>query len=79
MAEILSGKAVAEAMSGKIKADVSALNDKGITPTLAIIRVGENESDMSYERGAVKRCELLGITYRKYLLSSERQRKNFLV
>lgn len=70
MAEILSGKAVAEAMSGKIKADVSALNDKGITPTLAIIRVGENESDISYERGAVKRCELLGIMYRKYLLSS---------
>ena len=39
MAEILSGKAVAEAMSGKIKADVSALNNKGIIPTLAIIRV----------------------------------------
>ena len=64
MAEILSGKAVAEAMSGKIKA--------------AIIRVGENESDMSYERGAVKRCELLGITYRKYLLSSDASEEELL-
>lgn len=78
MAEILSGKAVAEAMSGKIKADVSALNDKGITPTLAIIRVGENESDISYERGAVKRCELLGIMYRKYLLSSNASEEEIL-
>lgn len=78
MAEILSGKAVAEAMSGKIKADVSELNDKGITPTLAIIRVGENESDMSYERGAVKRCELLGITYRKYLLSNDASEEELL-
>lgn len=78
MAEILSGKAVAEAMSGKIKADVSTLNDKGITPTLAIIRVGENESDISYERGAVKRCELLGIMYRKYLLSSNASEEEIL-
>lgn len=71
MAEILSGKAVSEAMSGVIKADVSALNNKGITPALAIIRVGENESDMSYERGAVKRCENLGIECRKYLLNGD--------
>ncbi len=71
MAEMLSGKAVSEAMSGFIKADVSALNNKGITPVLAIIRVGENESDMSYERGAVKRCENLGIECRKYLLNGD--------
>lgn len=71
MAEMLSGKAVSEAMSGVIKADVSALNNKGITPALAIIRVGENESDMSYERGAVKRCENLGIECRKYLLNGD--------
>ena len=61
MAKRLLGKEVTAALNERIKADVAALEEKGVKPTLCIIRVGENESDISYERGATKRCETLGV------------------
>ena len=60
MAKQLLGKEVTAALNEKIKANVAELQGKGVTPTLCIIRVGENPSDISYERGATKRCETLG-------------------
>ena len=61
MAELLLGKPVADALDASTAARVEALKARGITPTLATIRVGENPSDMSYERSMVKRAEALGI------------------
>ena len=54
MAEIWKGKAVADALNEKMAADVAALKEKGVVPTLAIFRVGERADDLSYERGAMK-------------------------
>ena len=68
MAKQLLGKEVTAALNERIKADVEALKAKGVNPTLGIIRVGENESDISYERGATKRCETLGVACEKILL-----------
>lgn len=61
MAEILKGKPVADKINEGIVNDIEALKEKGVIPTLCIVRVGDNESDMAYERGAVKKCELLGV------------------
>ena len=41
MAKQLLGKEVTAALNERIKADVAALNAKGVKPTLGIIRVGE--------------------------------------
>ncbi len=71
MAKQLLGKEVTAALNERIKADVEALKAKGVTPTLGIIRVGERPDDLSYERGATKRCETLGVEYKKYLLPAE--------
>ena len=68
MAKQLLGKEVTAALNERIKADVATLNEKGIKPTLGIIRVGERPDELSYERGATKRCETLGVEYKKYLL-----------
>ncbi len=68
MAKQLLGKEVAAGLNARIKTRVTALAEHGVTPTLAMIRVGENESDLSYERGATKRCEALGVAVKKYLL-----------
>ncbi|MEE3378161.1 MAG: bifunctional 5,10-methylenetetrahydrofolate dehydrogenase/5,10-methenyltetrahydrofolate cyclohydrolase, partial [Lachnospiraceae bacterium] len=38
-----------------------ALRARGITPKLAIVRCGENPSDLAYERGAAKRAEVCGL------------------
>jgi methylenetetrahydrofolate dehydrogenase (NADP+)/methenyltetrahydrofolate cyclohydrolase len=71
MAKQLLGKEVTAAMNEKIKKSVSLLNEKGITPKLGIIRVGEREDDIFYERGATKRCEILGVLCEKFLLPQD--------
>ena len=71
MAKQLLGKEVTAALNERIKADVATLNAKGIKPPLGIIRVGERPDDLSYERGATKRCETLGVEYKKYLLPAD--------
>lgn len=78
MAKRLLGKEVTAALNERIKADVAALEEKGIKPTLGIIRVGENESDISYERGATKRCETLGVACEKVLLPADVSQEDLL-
>lgn len=68
MAKILSGKEVAAALKEDLLKRTAALKDKGVTPTLAIVRVGEKESDIAYEKGAMKKSETLGIAVKNVLL-----------
>ena len=78
MAKQLLGKEVTAALNEKIKANVAALKEKGINPTLGIIRVGENGSDISYSRGATKRCETLGVECVKILLPEDVSQEELL-
>lgn len=68
MAEILYGAAVSDAISEKLKQKTDALRQKGINPTLAIIRLGEKPGDLAYERGAMKKCEAVGIDVNSIVL-----------
>ena len=61
MAKVLEGKAVAAAMAGQLRLRAEALARRGVEPRLAILRVGDNGSDLAYERAAAKRCAALGI------------------
>ena len=61
MAELLKGLPVANAITESVTKRVQTLTDKGIIPALAILRVGENDSDIAYERSILKRCEKTGI------------------
>ena len=78
MAKQLLGKEVTAALNEKIKANVAELQGKGVNPTLCIIRVGENPSDISYERGATKRCETLGVACEKILLPEDVSQEELL-
>ena len=71
MAKQLLGKEVAAALNKRIADRAVALKEKGIIPTLCILRVGEDPGNIAYERGAVKRCETLGINCKKIILSEE--------
>ena len=71
MAKQLLGKEVTAALNGRLQEKVEALKAKGVNPTLAIVRVGENPSDLSYERGATKRAELIGVEVVKYVLPED--------
>ena len=71
MAELLRGLPVAKALTQRIAQEVIDLKAQGIEPTLAIVRVGERADDLSYERGALKRCEATGIAVRKFVLPAD--------
>jgi methylenetetrahydrofolate dehydrogenase (NADP+)/methenyltetrahydrofolate cyclohydrolase len=60
-AQLLKGAPVAAALGEKTSAKCAALREKGVVPTLAIVRAGERADDLAYERGAKKRCEACGI------------------
>ena len=77
MAEILKGAPVAAAMTSQMKKDVGVLREKGIEPTLAILRVGERPDDLAYERGAMKRSEKAGVTVRNVVLPEEVSQEEF--
>ena len=78
MSELLLAKEVNAALNEKIKKDAEELRSKGISPKLAIVRLGEREDDISYERGAVKRCESLGVEYEKVLLPADASQEEVL-
>lgn len=43
----------------------------GLIPRLAIVRVGENPDDMSYERGATKKMEAFGLEVQSYVFPAD--------
>ncbi|WP_321973884.1 bifunctional 5,10-methylenetetrahydrofolate dehydrogenase/5,10-methenyltetrahydrofolate cyclohydrolase [Paratractidigestivibacter sp.] len=61
MAELMLGLPVAKAINERLAPRIEALKAVGTIPKLAIVRVGAREDDLSYERGALKRCAALGI------------------
>ena len=68
MAKRLLGKEVNEALVAALQTRTRALREKGVVPTLGIIRLGENPSDLSYEKGATKRAEEVGVAVKNYIL-----------
>ena len=56
---LLYGADTAEKIKEEISGMLSEL--KGYTPTLGIVRIGSNPSDISYEKGAVKKMESLSL------------------
>lgn len=57
----LRGKVVADKIKAELKNRIEALEKNNINPTLAIVRVGENDSDISYERAILKVSESIGL------------------
>ena len=57
----MKGADVAKAMKEDLIKEVGELKEKGISPCLAIVRVGARPDDLAYERGAMKRMESTGI------------------
>ncbi len=71
MEKILKGAPVAQAIIDRTLCDANALKEKGVIPTLAILRVGERADDISYEKGAMKRCAQAGVDVKNVVLPSD--------
>lgn len=68
---ILKGAPVAAEIDKETAELTAKLSASGVMPTLAIVRVGERDSDLAYERAVVRRCGTLGICVRLAALTSE--------
>ena len=78
MAKRLLGKEVNEALVASLQNRTAALREKGVVPTLGIIRLGENPSDLSYEKGATKRAAEVGVEVKNYILPENTTKEELL-
>ena len=65
MSTLLRGAPVAERLTLDLSRRSAALRQRGVTPTLAIIRVGRDPGGLAYEKGAASRCAKCGIDLRR--------------
>ena len=60
-AKIISGKAIAQAMREELKPQIDELKERGVTPGLAVVLVGEDPASQVYVRMKGKACEAAGM------------------
>jgi len=61
MAQLINGKEIGEKIRKEIAEQVSQLKEKGVTPGLAVILVGEDPASQTYVRNKHRSCEAIGI------------------
>ncbi len=70
-ARIIDGKRIASEIRGEVRAEVSALREKGIAPKLAVILVGEDPASVIYARSKERACSKSGIDYELFNFPSD--------
>ncbi len=78
MAKLLLGKEVTDALNADLQKRTAALRARGVVPTLGIVRIGADPSDLSYEKGATKRAELVGVDVKKFELPADASKEAVL-
>lgn len=78
MAKIIDGKALAQSIKENIAREVDALKEKGVTPGLAVILVGDDPASKVYVNNKKKACAQVGIYSEEYLLPADTDEKTLL-
>lgn len=78
MGELLKGKIVADAITLEVKSGVDELKAKNIHPKLMIVRAGERQDDLSYEKSAIKRMQSCGIECEVTALPTDISQEDFI-
>lgn len=60
--KLLKGNELAKEIKLEISKDIDELDKIGKNPRLGIIRLGNDSSDISYEKSIIKNCDALGIS-----------------
>ncbi|MCR4790356.1 MAG: bifunctional 5,10-methylene-tetrahydrofolate dehydrogenase/5,10-methylene-tetrahydrofolate cyclohydrolase, partial [Treponemataceae bacterium] len=76
--KIIDGKAIASQVRGNVAEKVAALKEKGITPCLAVILVGENPASVSYVTGKQKALAEVGMADKSLHLSESTSEEELL-
>ena len=77
-ARLLLGREAAVSLDQRTSEAAAALKAAGITPALAIVRCGENASDLAYEAGVLKRSKAAGIEVRRVILKENCEKESLI-
>ncbi|EPY2278102.1 bifunctional 5,10-methylenetetrahydrofolate dehydrogenase/5,10-methenyltetrahydrofolate cyclohydrolase [Clostridium sporogenes] len=78
MTKILYGNEVASKIKEDLKLRIEKLKEKNIIPKLAILRMGNKQDDIAYERSIIKSCEKLNIETKVEELKEDILEEDFL-
>lgn len=77
-AKILAALPVVEKIKLDLKSRCESLKSRGITPSMAVVLVGDNPASLSYIRNKKKMCEEVGATFKLIQLPSSISESDFL-
>jgi methylenetetrahydrofolate dehydrogenase (NADP+)/methenyltetrahydrofolate cyclohydrolase len=75
---IIDGKKIAEQIKAELKSEFELLKNKGVTPGLAAVLVGDNPASHQYVNMKEKACRELGIYSEKVIKSKETSQTELL-
>jgi len=75
---IINGKDLGQELRLEMKEEVSLLKEKGITPHLTVVLVGDNPASRSYVKGKEKACAQVGMSSSLIQLPSETTEEELL-
>ena len=78
MYKLIDGKIISAAVKERVKNEVAALNERGVTTGLAVIIVGEDPASKVYVSNKKKACEALGIISEEYALPENTTQEELL-
>ena len=61
MAQLIEGRAVAEKVYAELRGEIAELQQRGVTPGLAVVLVGDDPASRAYVRSKDKMCRELGL------------------
>ena len=70
-AQIIDGKQIAATIRGELADEITTLKEKGVTPGLAVVLVGENPASKVYVRNKNKACHEIGIYSEQHSLDED--------
>ena len=78
MAKLINGKEVSLAVQERIRKETEALKEKGITPGLAVVIVGDDPASRTYVNNKKKACERVGVHSEEYALPATTTQEELL-
>ena len=75
---LIDGKIISASVKERVKGEVEALKQQGITTGLAVIIVGEDPASKVYVANKKKACEALGIISEEYALPADTTQEQLL-
>src|SRR4051812_23002301 len=78
MAHLIDGRTIAERVYSNLRKEIAELKQKGVTPGLAVVLVGDNPGSRAYVRSKDKMCRDLGLHSVKLELPAETTQKELL-